>query len=116
MASDYVILEAMADAASTINKMFKGKVAYINVMKNMSVDCDCCEVAEDPCMKDIGILASTDPVAIDKACIDLVLAAKDNPGQKHFLERVESHNGTHVIDAAHYLGVGFKDYELTEID
>lgn len=108
-------LESMADAALAIVKYFAGKIVYINVMKNLSVDCDCCAVAEDPCMKDIGILISTDPVAIDKACIDLVYAAKDDPGQKHFLERVESRNGVHTIDAAEALGVGSKEYELTEI-
>ncbi len=84
-------------------------------MKNLSVDCDCCAVAEDPCMKDIGILISTDPVAIDKACVDLVYAAKDDPGQKHFIERVESRNGVHTIDSAADLNVGSKEYELIEI-
>lgn len=88
-------LESMADAALSVVEHFGGNAAYINVMKNMSVDCDCCAVAEDPCMKDIGILASLDPVAIDQACIDLIYAAKDDPGQKHFLERVESRNGVH---------------------
>lgn len=110
-----LFLEAMADAASSVVKYFDGKIAYINVMKNMSVDCDCCEVAEDPCLKDIGILASMDPIAIDKACIDLVYAATDDPGQKHFLERVESRNGVHTIDAAAELGFGTEDYELIEI-
>lgn len=108
-------LESMADAALSVVRYFDGKIVYINVMKNLSVDCDCCAVAEDPCMKDIGILISTDPVAIDKACIDLVYAAKDDPGQKHFLERVESRNGVHTIDAAAKLGVGSKEYELTEV-
>lgn len=108
-------LEAMADAALSVTKYFGGNAAYINVMKNMSVDCDCCAVAEDPCMKDIGILASLDPVAIDQACIDLVYAAKDDPGQKHFLERVESRNGVHTIEAAAALGVGSRAYELIEL-
>ena len=108
-------LESMADAASSIVKYFGGKIVYINVMKNLSVDCDCCAVAEDPCMKDIGILISTDPVAIDKACLDLVYAAKDDPGQKHFLERVESRNGVHTIDAAVQLKVGSEEYELIEV-
>ena len=111
-----IFIEAMADAASSVHKLFKDNVAYINVMKNMSVDCDCCEVAEDPCMKDIGILASVDPVALDKACMDLIYAAKDDPGQAHFLERVNSRNGTHIIDAAFNLGAGFKDYDLVKID
>ena len=108
-------LESMADAALSIVRYFKGNAVYINVMKNLSVDCDCCAVAEDPCMKDIGILISTDPVAIDQACIDLVYAAKDDPGQKHLLERIESRNGVHTIDAAAALGVGLKEYELIEI-
>ncbi|MDE5601406.1 MAG: DUF362 domain-containing protein [Clostridia bacterium] len=108
-------LEAMADAALSVVEYFKGNAVYINVMKNMSVDCDCCAVAEDPCIKDIGILISADPVAIDQACIDLVYAAKDDPGQKHFLERVESRNGVHTIEAAAALNVGSRDYELIEV-
>ena len=111
-----LFLEAMADAAGTVVDFFKGKIVYINVMKNLSVDCDCCEVAEDPCMKDIGILASTDPVAVDQACIDLVYAATDDPGQKHFLERVESRNGVHTIESAAEQGYGSRDYELINID
>ncbi|MBD5092514.1 MAG: DUF362 domain-containing protein [Clostridiales bacterium] len=108
-------LEAMADAALSVVEYFKGNAVYINVMKNMSVDCDCCAVAEDPCIKDIGILISADPVAIDQACIDLVYAATDDPGQKHFLERVESRNGVHTIEAAAELNVGSREYELIEI-
>ena len=108
-------LESMADAASSVVEYFKDKLAYINVMKNMSVDCDCCAVAEDPCMADIGILASLDPVAIDQACIDLVYAAKDDPGQAHLLERIESLNGLLTIEAAAKLGFGSKEYELIEI-
>ena len=106
-------LESMADAASSVHNLFKDNIVYINVMKNMSVDCDCCAVAEDPCMKDIGILASTDPVAIDKACIDLVTSSNDE-GREHFLERVNSRHGTHTIDAASDLGFGTKEYELIE--
>lgn len=108
-------LESMADAASAVHNHFKGNIVYINVMKNMSVDCDCCAVAEDPCMKDIGILASTDPIAIDKACIDLVKNSND-PGKEHFLERVNSRNGTHTIDAAAELGFGTKEYELINVE
>ena len=107
-------LEAMADSASSITKFFGDNIAYINVMCNMSVDCDCCSVAEDPCIKDIGILSSTDPVAIDQACIDLVKKSEDK-GKAHFLERVESRHGTHTIDMAEELGIGTKDYELIEI-
>lgn len=106
--------EAMADAASSVTEHFKGKIAFINVMKNLSVDCDCCAVAEDPCMKDIGILASTDPVAIDQACMDLVMNS-DDPGKDHFMERVNSRNGIHTIEAAADLGVGSREYELIEI-
>ena len=98
-------LESMADAAGSVVEFFHGNLVYINVMKNISVDCDCCAVAEDPCMQDVGILASTDPVAIDQACIDLVYASKD-PGRDHFLERVESRNGVHTIEAAAALGFG----------
>lgn len=107
--------EAMADAASSVVRHFAGRIAFINVMKNLSVDCDCCEVAEDPCMKDIGILASLDPVAIDQACIDLIYAAKDDPGQAHFLERVETRHGVHTIEAAAELGFGTREYELIEV-
>ena len=108
-------LESMADAASSVVNYFKGNMAFINVMCNMSVDCDCCAVAEDPCMKDIGILSSLDPVALDKACIDLVINSND-PGKEHLLERINSRHGTHTIDAAEELGIGTKDYELVEID
>ncbi len=108
-------LESMADAASSVVNYFKDNIVYINVMCNMSVDCDCCAVAEDPCMKDIGILASTDPVAIDQACIDLVKSSAD-PGRDHLLERIDSRHGTHTIDAAEKLGIGSKEYELITID
>lgn len=104
-------LEAMADAAWAVSKHFEGKIAYINVMCNLSVDCDCCAVAEDPCMKDIGILAGLDPVAVDQACIDLVYQSED-PGKNHFIERVESRHGVHTIEAAAQLGVGSREYEL----
>ncbi len=106
-------LESMADAASTIVDHFKGQILFISVMKNMSVDCDCCSVAEDPCMKDIGILASTDPVALDQACIDLVNKS-DDPGKEHFLERVNSRHGTYTIECAEKLGVGTTKYKLEE--
>ncbi len=107
-------LEAMADAASSVVNHFKDNIAYINVMANMSVDCDCCDVAEDPCMQDIGILASTDPVAIDEACIDLVKNSND-PGREHLMERINSRNGLHTIEAAEKLGIGSREYELIEI-
>lgn len=108
-------LEAMADAALSVIRHFDGKAAYINVMANMSVDCDCCAKAEDPCMKDIGVLASLDPVAIDQACLDLVYAAKDDPGQAHLLERIESRNGVLTVKAAE-LGCGSREYELIEVE
>lgn len=108
-------LESMADSASSVVEYFKNKIAFINIMCNMSVDCDCCAVAEDPCMKDIGILASLDPIAIDQACIDLVENSNDE-GKEHLLERINSRNGTHTIDAAAELGFGTKEYELINID
>lgn len=107
-------LESMADAAEAVVRHFNGNMVFINVMKNMSVDCDCCSVAEDPCMADIGILASLDPIAIDRACLDLVYAS-DDPGRDHLLERIESRNGAHTIDAAAELGFGSKDYELIKL-
>lgn len=107
-------LESMADAAEAVVRHFNGNMVFINVMKNMSVDCDCCSVAEDPCMADIGILASLDPIAIDRACLDLVYAS-DDPGRDHLLERIESRNGAHTIDAAAELGFGSKEYELVKL-
>ena len=108
-------LESMADAASTVCDMFKDNICYINMMVNLSVDCDCAAQAEDPCMADIGILASLDPVAIDKACMDLIEQSEDS-GREHFMERVNSRNGKHTIDVAEELKVGSKDYELIDID
>lgn len=108
-------LESMADAASSVVNYFKDKIAFISVMCNLSVDCDCCAVAEDPCMKDIGILASTDPIAIDQACIDLIYNSKD-PGRDHFVERVERQHGIHTIEAAAELGFGTREYELINVD
>ncbi len=107
-------LEAMADAAKSVTEYFGGNIVYVNVMKNMSVDCDCCAIAEDPCIEDIGVLVSTDPVAIDQACIDLVYAVEDK-GRAHLIERIESRNGVHTIEAAAALGCGTRDYELVKI-
>ncbi|MBQ8599602.1 MAG: DUF362 domain-containing protein [Oscillospiraceae bacterium] len=109
-----LFLESMADAAGSIVDYFKGNAVYINVMKNMSVDCDCCAKAEDPCMKDIGILISLDPIAIDQACLDLVYAA-DDPGKDHLIERIESRNGVLTVEAAAKLGYGSRKYELVEV-
>ena len=108
-------IESMADAASAVHNKFKGNIAYINVMKNISVDCDCCAKAEDPCMKDIGILSSTDPVAIDKACLDLVYNSSDK-GKDHLIERIESRQGNHIIDASTSIDFGNSNYELINID
>lgn len=107
-------LEAMADAASSVVDYFKGNIIYVNVMKNMSVDCDCCAVAEDPCIADIGILVSDDPIAIDQACVDLVYASSD-PGRPHLIERIESRNGVHTIEGAANLGYGTREYQLIEV-
>ena len=109
-----LFLESMADAASSVVDYFKGNVVYVNVMKNMSVDCDCCAKAEDPCIADIGILVSEDPIAIDQACIDLVYACSD-PGKPHLIERIETRNGVHTIEAAAELGFGTREYELVEV-
>lgn len=108
-------LEAMADAASSVVNYFKGNMAFINVMCNLSVDCDCCAVAEDPCMKDIGILSSLDPIALDQACVDLIYKSEDR-GRDHFVERIERQHGIHTIEAASNLGFGVREYELIEID
>ena len=104
-------LESMADAAKSVAQYFDGRIAYINIMRNMSVDCDCCAVAEDPKIGDIGMLASLDPVALDQACLDLVYASED-PGKSHLIERIESRNGVHTVEAAAELGIGSRDYEL----
>ena len=108
-------LESMADAAGSVVEYFKGNILYVNVMKNMSVDCDCCAVAEDPCIADIGVLVSDDPIAIDQACVDLVYACSD-PGKPHLIERIESRNGVHTIEAAAALGYGSREYELIEVE
>ena len=113
-AEQTAFLESMADAASSVTALFKGELVYINVMKNLSVDCDCCAVAEDPCMADIGILASLDPVALDQACLDLVYAS-DDPGRDHLVERIESRSGVRTIEAAAALGIGSREYELVEL-
>ena len=106
---------AMADAAASVVDYFKGNAVYINVMKNMSVDCDCCAVAEDPCIADIGVLVSADPVAIDQACLDLVYAC-DDPGKDHLIQRIESRNGILTVEAAADLGIGSREYELIEVE
>ncbi len=107
--------EAMADAAESVVEHFKNKIAFVSVMANLSIDCDCCAIAEDPCMADIGILSSLDPVALDRACMDLIMAS-DDPGRDHFMERVDSLHGQHTIEAAAALGFGTTEYELVKID
>ncbi len=108
-------IEAMADAAKAVDGYFKDNIVYVNALVNLSVDCDCCHVAEDPCMKDIGVMISTDPVAIDQACIDMVFNS-DDPGRDHFVERVESRHGRHILEAAEALNFGNREYELINID
>lgn len=113
-AEQNIFLEAMAESASSIMDYFENRIVFINIMCNMSVDCDCCEVAEDPCIKDIGILASTDPIAIDQACIDLVYSSND-PGKAHLIERIETRNGIHTIEKAAELNFGSREYSLVEV-
>lgn len=111
-------LEAMAEAAKAVADYMtehNKPIAYINVINNLSVDCDCVAEPEAPCMADIGIAASLDPVALDQACIDLIWSSAD-PGRDHFIERVESMNGRHIIEYAAELGMGSREYELVEID
>ena len=108
-------LRSMADAASSVVDYFEGRIVYISVMANMSVDCDCCAVAEDPCIADIGVLAALDPVALDRACLDLVYASQDK-GRDHLIERIESRNGALTVDAAEVLGIGSTDYTLINLD
>ena len=110
-----LFLQSMADAAKSVVDYFKGNAVYVNVMKNMSVDCDCCAVAEDPCIADIGILVSLDPVAVDQACVDLVYACSD-PGKPHLIERIESRNGIYTVEAAAELGIGSREYQLIEVE
>lgn len=114
-ANQDAFVTSMADAASTITEYFEGKIVYINAMLNMSVDCDCCKVAEDPCMEDIGLLASLDPVAIDQACIDLVYNSTD-PGKNELIDRIESKNGLLILESAQKLKIGSREYELINID
>ena len=110
-----LFLESMADAATSVVNYFKGNIVYINILCNLSVDCDCCAKAEDPCMKDIGILLSLDPVAIDKASVDLVYSSEDE-GKKHLIERIESRNGLHIIEEAEKRGIGTTKYKIVDID
>jgi len=111
-------LESMAAAAQSVADYFgKGNIIYINVMNNMSVDCDCDSHPADPKLKDMGILASTDPVALDKACVDLVFNHKAAPGddEKPLIERINRQHGTHIIDYAAEIGLGSMNYEIIMI-
>ncbi|MDE5856392.1 MAG: DUF362 domain-containing protein, partial [Anaeroplasmataceae bacterium] len=108
-------LESMADAALSVVDFFKGNIVYINMLVNLSVDCDCCAVAEDPCMQDIGMMISLDPLAIDQASIDMVYQSKDR-GRDHFVSRVERQHGLHTLEAAEEIGLGSRNYELISID
>jgi len=111
-------LEAMAEAAKAVADYMKEQakpIVYLNVINNLSVDCDCVSTPEAPCMADIGIAGSLDPVALDQACIDLIWNS-DDPGRDHFVERVERQNGRHIIDAAVELGLGSKEYELIVLE
>lgn len=107
--------ETMAEAASSIVNLYRGKMAFVTLMANISVDCDCDKKAKPPCMKDIGILSSTDPVALDKACLDLIYNS-DDPGKTELIERIESKLGPYVLDFAEKLGIGKKEYELIDVD
>ncbi len=108
-------LESMAESAKSVADYMKGNILYIDVMNNLSIDCDCDSSPEDPCMKDIGILASVDPVAVDQACIDLIWSSKDE-GRDHFIQRVERQNGRHILPYAEEIGLGTREYELINID
>lgn len=108
-------LESMTEAAKAIIDHCGDKILYISVANNLSVDCDCVAKPEDPKMGDIGILASLDPVALDKACVDMVRASEDH-GKIHLIERIDSRNGMHTLDYAEQLGMGSQDYELVVLD
>lgn len=108
-------LESMADADKSVVDYMNGNIVYINVINNISVDCDCVASPEDVCMNDIGIVSSLDPVAIDRACVDLIYSSSDK-GRTHMVERIERQNGTHILDSAEKLGIGSQDYEFINID
>lgn len=107
-------LESMAEAAKAISDHAKGNIIYISVANNLSVDCDCDSHPHDPQMKDIGILASLDPVALDKACTDMVRNS-DDPGKVHLIERIDSRKGMHTLEYAEEIGLGKQSYKLIEL-
>lgn len=108
-------LESMAEAAKAVADHCGNNILYISVANNLSVDCDCDSSPEDPKMGDIGILASLDPVALDRACTDLVRSSKDH-GKIHLIERIDSRHGMHTLDHAEALGMGSQKYELITLD
>jgi len=110
-----LFLESMADAAGAVIEFFKGNILYINVLKNISVDCDCLFNAKPPCMADIGIMASADPVAIDQACLDMVYSSSD-PGRDQLIARIEKKHGVHTVEAAAALGYGSREYALIQVE
>ena len=112
-------LESMAAAAQSVHEYFgPGDIVYINVMNNMSIDCDCNSHPADPLLKDVGILASTDPVALDQACLEIVMNITPEEGNDNgpLLERIKERHGTHIVDYAEKIGLGSKRYELVNID
>lgn len=108
-------LESMAEAAKAVADHCGDRILYISVANNLSVDCDCDASPEEPRMGDIGILASLDPVALDRACTDLVRSSED-PGKVHLIERIDSRHGMHTLDHAEALGMGSQKYELVALD
>ena len=108
-------LESMAEAAKAVADHCGDRILYISVANNLSVDCDCDASPEEPRMGDIGILASLDPVALDRACTDLVRSSED-PGKVHLIERIDSRHGMHTLDHAEALGMGSQKYELVTLD
>ncbi len=107
-------LESMADACSSVIHYMNNNIVYINVVNNLSTDCDCVASPEDVCMGDIGILSSTDPVALDKACVDMIYNSSDS-GKTHMINRIERQNGVHLLEASEKLGIGSTNYELINI-
>lgn len=116
-AQDY-FLESMAAAAQAVADYFKGNILYINVMNNLSVDCDCDSSPDEPKLKDMGIMASLDPVALDKACLDMVFNHKSTEGDdaKPLIERINRQHGTHIVDYAEKIGLGSTAYVVVDID
>lgn len=115
LAEQDAFLESMAEAAKAIADHCGDSIIYISVANNLSVDCDCDASPEDPKMGDIGILASLDPIALDKACTDLVRSSED-PGKEHLIERIDSRHGMHTLDYGEKIGLGSQTYKLVKLD